>query len=88
MSERVTQAERERFHQIVERAIDKMNSPKNVKKPHWNCTENRELIDLEEIEVKELHHAVNYPHHSNVVNECYDVINYALMIADNAIKGK
>lgn len=85
---RIKDEERARFHEIVDRAIDKMNLPKNEGKAHWGCLENRELIDLAEIEIKELHHAVDYPHHSNVTSECYDVINYALMIADNASKGK
>lgn len=88
MPDRITTADRARFHEIVDRAIDKMNAPRNAKKPHWSSIGNYELIDLEEIEVKELRHAVDFPHHSSVVNECYDVINYALMIADNAMKGK
>lgn len=86
--ERITPEDRSAFHIILDRAIDKMNLPKNADKPHWACIDNRELADLAEIEIKELHHAVNYPYHSSVIQECYDVINYALMIADNASKGK
>lgn len=85
---RITKEERQFFHLIVDRAIDKMNLPKNAKKLHWSEMSNDELSALEEVEVKELRHAVSFSTPSNVISECFDVINYALMIADNASKGK
>lgn len=79
---RVTENERERFHKIVDLAIDKMNLPKNEKKAHWRCLESKELSMMLETETKELIHAVNYPAHGNIFSECCDVINFSLMIAD------
>jgi hypothetical protein len=85
---RVTNEERKRFHDFVDEAIDKINLPKNEKKAHWGCLENRELVDLLTTETFELRHAVFYPHHGDIKDECKDVINFALMISDNAVKGK
>ena len=85
---RVTEEERKRFHEFVDLSIDKMNLPKNEKKAHWACLGNGELADLLVTEVFELRHAVFYPFHGDVKDECKDVINFALMIFDNSTKGK
>ena len=85
---RIDADERIRFHMILDAAIDKMNAPKNAKKPKWYALQNTELVELLLVEAFELRHAVLYPHHGNVSGECKDVINYALMIADNAARGK
>lgn len=85
---RISDETRERLHEIVDKAIDKMNAPKNENKENWRCLENKELSMLLEAEVKELCHAVEYPHHASILSECFDVINFALMIADNAQNGK
>jgi hypothetical protein len=85
---RVTQLERDVFHAFLDIAIDKMNEPKNCEKSHWHCMAKKELVDLLLIESLELRHAVYWLDDKKVLNECKDVINFASMIADNAISGR
>ena len=62
---------------------------KNDHKSGWgNCTSSYLLLRLKE-EVKELETAVrNNKSTGDVITEAADVANFAMMIADNARKGK
>jgi hypothetical protein len=81
-SPRITQEERTNFHAILDQAIDKMNRPKNAQKPHWTEQERDELLSLLKIEVRELSHAMKFKSLDDQNEELYDVINYAMMMAD------
>ena len=85
---RITENERKVFHDFLDTAIDKMNSPKNCEKAHWHCMSKKELVDLLIVEVFELNHAVNWLGNKRILEECKDVHNFTAMIADNAISGR
>ena len=81
---RITEEERKRFHKILDDSIDKLNSSKNSKKIHWKHfsifylrkrgrQERQELKEALEENISDI----------MILSECYDNINFALMIADN-----
>jgi len=81
---RITEAERKRFHKIVDDSIDKMNSPKNRGKTHWKHCSVTFLRKRGREEKQELKEALEYNHvDTEILSECYDNINFAMMIADN-----
>ena len=80
---RITEIERKKFHSILDSAIDKMNRPKNANKEHWSMIPVYKLFKLLDIEVKELDLEVAFGCTHNTLEECYDVINIAMMIAYN-----
>lgn len=60
------------------------------KKGHWSALSHVELINLLKEEIKELEEAIKDCNDTKtmnlaIVNECADVANYAMMIADNII---
>jgi len=85
---RVTENDRALFHTILDNAIDKMESPKNIEKAHWRCMKNRELVEMLIVEAFELRHAVYFLTDKDIENECKDVLNFGSMIADNARAGR
>ena len=88
---RITEAERIRFHSILDDSIDKLNSPKNIDKEHWKYQDITDLCLRQKQECDELEMAVfNYFQifngksvQENIESECYDNINFPLMIIDN-----
>ena len=86
---RITDAERKRFHIILDDSIDKMNSPKNSKKTHWKHFSIYFLRKRGREEKQELKEALEQDFsNSEILSECYDNINFALMIADNLSREK
>ena len=83
--QRITEAERKRFHKIVDDCIDKLNSTKNSKKEHWSKITIPKLQKYINVENAELDCTmVDFPYYlSNVENEVFDIINYSLFIIDN-----
>ena len=82
--QRITEAERIRFHKIVDDSIDKLNSPKNKGKTHWKHHSIFYLRKRGREEKQELKEALEYNHvDTEILSECYDNINFALMISDN-----
>lgn len=61
--------------------IKKLNQPKNLKKTHWDDTEIDYLLQRLVEEVDELSDAVEDNKMKRIVSECYDVANFAMMIA-------
>lgn len=84
---RITETERTRFHKIVDDSIDKLNSSKNEQKIHWSFLSTKQLKGLINVEIAELNYAVDFlgeqTAYWDVLSEDYDVINYALFMADN-----
>lgn len=81
---RITEAERIRFHKILDDSMDKLNSPKNREKTHWKHCSIIYLRKRGKEEKQELKEALEYNHvDTEILSECYDNINFALMIADN-----
>jgi len=86
--QRITGAERKRFHKILDDSLDKLNSPKNRNKKHWKYSEITELALRQKQECKELLDEVfrdKFVHEnkSNIESEGYDNINFPLFIIDN-----
>ena len=80
----ITDNERKRFHKIVDDSIDKLNSPKNSKKIHWKHFSIFYLRKRSKEEKQELKEALEENlTDMEILSECYDNINFALMIADN-----
>jgi NTP pyrophosphatase (non-canonical NTP hydrolase) len=80
---RITVEERIRFHARLDECIDKLNTDKNLAKPHWSIQFNEQLFDHLMREVIELHEGLVLGDKSNIKEECKDVVNIALMIFDN-----
>lgn len=80
--QRLKTEEIQRFYSYLEDALEKLESDKNVNKPHWDTMSREEIMSLLEIEVKELAHTVQYGRDVDIVNECKDVINLALFMMD------
>ena len=79
---RITEAERKRFHKILDDSIDKMNSPKNKDKQHWSLLSKWDLQKMINVENAELELAVYYVG-GDVETENKDLINFNLMMIDN-----
>ena len=81
---RITNAERLRFHEILDDVIDmKMNSKKNKNKPHWQTESLIELGKMQIIEAHELDLAVLRYETEEIISECHDNITIPLFIIDN-----
>ena len=85
---RITAEERKRFHNYLDEAIDKLNSPKNIKKEHWSNLSTHTLFDLFKNENYELDDAIDFESNENIIDECYDNINFPLFIIDNLRRNK
>lgn len=83
--DRITKEERKCFHDFLDDSIDKLNSPKNRKKPGWDGLTLFELAQMILIEQGELVLELN----RSMINvkalesECYDIINCTLFFLDN-----
>jgi len=62
----------------------KLSLPRNVAKTHWQEVSLRTLISRLQGEVEEAHSALLANHLDQLITECADVANYAMMIADKA----
>lgn len=82
---RITPAERERFHKILDDSIDKMDNPKNAGKEHWSLLDIEHLTLRQNDECNELKAEVfgNIPEPEKIESECYDNINFPMFIIDN-----
>lgn len=88
---RVSDTERERFHDFLDQCIDKLNSDKNKKKPHWGKETIQEHRDELIVEVHELNSKMNRKDQDGIISECKDVVNRTMFIVDglcNLIKIK
>ena len=82
--DRITDSERERFHNYLDEAIDKLNSPKNANKMHWSTQTVQHLQKQINIENAELECAVDMCYLvRDIESESFDLINLNLMIIDN-----
>lgn len=81
---RITEAERKRFHKILDDSIDKMNSPKNMNKEHWEDIPIPSLQKMINVENAELDLAISIPFDpEGIETENYDLINLNMMMVDN-----
>jgi phosphoribosyl-ATP pyrophosphohydrolase len=80
---RITHEERDRLMTFSYRAIDKLNTPKNQAKGHWSASGIDYLFSRLLEESQELKGAIKTGRPDAIINECKDVINFALMIWDN-----
>jgi len=73
-----------------ERMLDKLLLPQNLEKSPWRDATIRHLIDAlkEEIHELELAVCIDEDDTPEIVSECCDVANFAMMIADLARKKK
>ena len=87
---RVTEAERIRFHKILDDSIDKLNSPKNVAKGHWKWISISVLQKMINVENAELDLALSSFSRSpsELETENYDLINLNMMMVDNIRNNK
>ena len=83
---RVSLQEKERLSDIAGEAIEKLNSPKNSVKSHWSSHDLFYLQKRLQDEQWELDDAISRMKVSEITDECYDNINFCLMIIDN-LKG-
>ena len=80
---RITDEERQDFHDLLDVAINKLESEKNRKKCHWYDLDLPMLRDMILIESMELNYAVNHGLAVDINTECDDIINIAMFIKHN-----
>lgn len=80
---RITDKEREEFHELLDFSLRKLDSEKNVKKVHWNNLTLPCLQKMLSIESVELDLAVNHGSLKSILDECDDIINFAMFIKHN-----
>lgn len=68
---------------FAERMKIKMGKSKNLVKPHWNTIDQFELWERALEELEELRKVIMTNQIENVIEECCDVANFCMMIADN-----
>ena len=78
---RITEAERKRFHKILDDSIDKMNSSKNAGKTHWEKISSFILQKMIAVESNELDLAIVA--NLDIETENFDLINLNMMMVDN-----
>jgi len=81
---RITEIERKELHELLDISLEKLNTPKNIKKVHWSKLSILQLQKMLMVESFELDLAVcnNY----GIESECDDIINIALFIKHNLSK--
>jgi len=77
---RVSEAERERFHAMLEEALYNEDGSKHV---HWTKLDLFELQDTLKRKQRKLDDAIRIMKVSDMVTACYEYSCVALMIADN-----
>ena len=85
---RVSIDERFMFHNYLDKAIDKLDNPKNRNKTKWNELSTNYLFKGLKVEVAELEMALCDIDENNIIDECLDILNYTLFIIDNELRGK
>ena len=81
---RLTIREKIRFFRIFRGALKKLERKKNASKDHWRTANHKYLLTRLWEEYNELDEAVINEHSSeDIIDECYDIINFALFVADN-----
>lgn len=77
---RITDKERKEFHELLDFSIRKLDSPKNANKNHWSELSFNELQKMGMIEAHELELAVLQRDPKAMIDECDDIINFALFL--------
>ena len=72
-----------RFFRIFIGAMRKLNRPRNAKRSHWSESSQARTYHRLVEETDELLDALINKNKIDQVDECYDVINFALFMADN-----
>ena len=83
----VTEQENQEFHLLLDTCIDKMNNDKNRYKPHWNTVSLTELKLMIMIESHELVLATHRMDLDEMNSELDDIINLAMFMKHNILKG-
>lgn len=84
---RVTIEEKQDFHHLLDLSLQKLETPKNVKKGHWNTLSPVVLMKMIKTETCELDTALEIGNPDMIDSELDDIINLALMYKDNLHKG-
>lgn len=84
---RVTDEEKKDFHHLLNISMEKLETPKNVKKSHWNTLSPIVLMKMIKTETCELDTALEIGNPEQIDKELDDIINLALMFKDNLHKG-
>lgn len=69
----------------MEMAIDKAGNTKNINKPHPDTLDIEYLQILLEAEVSELKAEIYRGDKEGILNECKDIINFALFMAGKCV---
>ena len=79
---RSAEQDRQSVMHFAEGMLDKLG--KNRHKAHWSNAQQEYLWSRLVEELNELRSALDYQNDKlNIIQECYDVANFAMMIADN-----
>jgi NTP pyrophosphatase (non-canonical NTP hydrolase) len=73
----------QKFIKAMQQKLDE-----NDHKPGWKDEDPQELLYLLTEEVEELRHAILFQGADDIVRECADVANFAMMIADVILPSK
>lgn len=74
----------EELNWFYKKVVDKMSTPKNLRKDHWSNDPMTGLMSGLQMEVLELEDAMRYKTPVEIIDECCDVAAFAMMVADKA----
>lgn len=80
---RVKPEERVIFHNILDTCIEKLESPKNRDKVHWETLPDDILFLMLETEIKELALAIKQNKREDKLSEIKDIVNLSMFLAMN-----
>ena len=80
---RITQEETDRFHILLDMALSKLNSIKNIDKPHWSTLSLQHIQKMITVENGELDVALLEMGITSINTELKDILLYTLFAMDN-----
>jgi hypothetical protein len=85
---RITQKETERLHTVLDLTLSKLNSSKNINKPHWSTLSLEHIQKMITVENGELDVAILDNDQAGKLTELKDILLYALFGLDNMYYSK
>jgi hypothetical protein len=80
---RITDKEKERFHFLLDIAMEKLDSFKNIDKPHWNTLSLQHIQKMITVENGELDVAILDGSNADKYTELKDILLYTIFALDN-----
>lgn len=81
---RISEEEKKRFREIFDDALEKLETPKNKAKKHWNTLDQWTILNRIKEETLELEDALFFESsQKDTESECFDIMIFSLFHVDN-----